>query len=118
LQIDNDLASVGKRQSNHIPNPLVVDVGLRFIINAVTSSFNQSEHCLSAIQEFGVGHYNFTMLKTIEILVKTYVLGFSMLILGACGQTGALYLPASSVPTAKPSTAAPAQRLAITTTTP
>ncbi|HPW85472.1 MAG TPA: lipoprotein, partial [Rhodoferax sp.] len=49
-------------------------------------------------QEFGVGHYNFTMLKAKQILVSAIVLGAVVLNLAGCGQTGALYLPERASP--------------------
>ncbi|MDO8252866.1 MAG: lipoprotein [Rhodoferax sp.] len=45
------------------------------------------------IHEFGVGHYNFTMLLSRRILVSAIILGISAVSLSACGQQGALYLP-------------------------
>jgi predicted small lipoprotein YifL len=45
------------------------------------------------IHEFGVGHYNFTMLLFRQILVRAIILGISAVSLSACGQRGALYLP-------------------------
>jgi hypothetical protein len=45
------------------------------------------------VQKFQVGHYNFAMLKTTQILFTTLALAGSVLNLSGCGQTGPLFLP-------------------------
>ena len=93
LQVDDYLAFVAKNQRNHAPRALIVDVGSAFVIDAITTRLNSFEQNLRAVHEFRVGHYNFTMLRFTQILVSVMIVGPSVLILGACGQQGALYLP-------------------------
>lgn len=93
LQVNDYLAFVRKNQGNHAPSALIVDVSSAFVIDAITTRLNSFEQNLRAVHEFRVGHYNFTMLRFTKILVSVMVLGLSVLILGACGQQGALYLP-------------------------
>ncbi len=94
LQIDDDLAAVGKHQGNHAASALVVNVGLGVVIDPVTTGLNDFEYLLCQVHEFCVGH-NFTMLLIHQILVRTLSLGAVAVALLACGQQGALYLPPS-----------------------
>lgn len=93
LQINHNLASIGKHQGDHAPRALVVDVSLCVIVDAVTTGFNAFEYTFRQIHEFRVVHYNFTMLLITQILVRTLALVASAVALAACGQQGPLYLP-------------------------
>ena len=93
LQVDDDLALVLKYQCDHAPDALVIDVGIALVVDAVTTGLHRTQHTLSAIQVFDVGHYNSVMLKTKQILVRPLLIAIGVLSLGACGQPGALYLP-------------------------
>jgi hypothetical protein len=93
LQIDNNLALVWKHQSHHPARALVVNVGQVVVVDAVAIGFNCLEQYFSFGHEFRVGHYNFTMLSFLRILVTPFVLGISTAGLIGCGQPGALYLP-------------------------
>ena len=77
---------------------MIVHIGIRCIVESVTAFFHRFEQGFGVIQEFGVGHYNFTMLKAKQILVSAIVLGAVVLNLAGCGQTGALYLPERASP--------------------
>jgi len=99
-----------------MPNALVVQVCIGFIVDAVAIFFHRLEQGLSAVQEFRVGHYNFTMLKANQILVSVIALGAAVLNLAGCGQTGSLYLPERSAP--KPASTAPTPLPATAPTTP
>jgi predicted small lipoprotein YifL len=93
LQVDDDLAAVGKHQGNHAPGALVVNVGLGAVIDVITCGLDRFERTFGQVLEFCVGHYNFTMLNTLQILVRTIVLAVGAASLAGCGQTGDLYLP-------------------------
>ena len=93
LQIDDDLAFIWKYQSDHAPGSLVVDVSLVAIVDTVAIGLNRFEQYFGFGHEFWVGHYNFTMLSFLRILVTPFVLGISTAGLLGCGQPGALYLP-------------------------
>jgi hypothetical protein len=56
LQVDNQLASVGKSQGNHAANPLVVDVHMRLLVEAIASGFQLLQQSLGLVHEFVVGH--------------------------------------------------------------
>ena len=51
------------------------------------------EHLLSLVHEFWVGHYNFMMLRIRQILVRVVILAAGAVVLAACGQKGALFIP-------------------------
>lgn len=93
LQVDDDLATVGKQQGDHAPGALVVNIRQSFIVDAVTTGFYGLEHLLGAIHEFCVSHYNFTMLSFPQILVRALTFTASTVVLHGCGQQGPLYLP-------------------------
>ena len=114
LQVDDDLAFVGKHQGDHPAGALVVDVdvctGLGFVIDAVTVRFHRLEQAFGVGHEFGVCHYNFTMLSTIRkvqsrslmraifpaggtVVLISAAIGTLIGTLTACGQQGALFLP-------------------------
>ena len=107
LQVDDDLTVVGKNQRHHGADPLVINVGKARVIDTVTTGFNGFQQFFSLVQEFRVGHYNFTMLRVCQILVSPIVLAISAVSLSACGQQGALYLPAPAAQ--KTVTSPPAQ---------
>lgn len=106
LQIDDDLAPVGKGQGDHSSHPLVVDICVRFIIDLIAAGLYGFQQRFRSVHEFRVGHYNFTMLTTKQILISALALGASVLNLSGCGQTGPLYLPATAQPP-KPSVPVP-----------
>jgi hypothetical protein len=58
LQIDNDLGPVGKGHRDHAAHPLVIDVGIGFVIDAIATGLNARQKVLSGVQKFKVGHYN------------------------------------------------------------
>lgn len=93
LQIDDDLAPVGKGQRHHATHTLVVNICIAFIVHAITTFLHGFEQGFGLIQEFEVSHYNLSMLKAKQILATLIVLGACMLNLAGCGQTGPLYLP-------------------------
>jgi predicted small lipoprotein YifL len=93
LQIDDDLAAVGKGQSDHAANTLVVDVGIGVVVQAIATNLYASEQALGLVHEFKVGHYNRCMLKVPKILVTTLALVGCAVVLSACGQKGPLKLP-------------------------
>lgn len=102
LQVDHHLAAIGKGQGNHTADPLAIDIRVRIIIDAVTTSFDRLEQSFCTVHEFRVVHYNFTMLITNQILVRWLVLAACAFTLTGCGQTGSLYLPT------RPASATPA----------
>jgi predicted small lipoprotein YifL len=104
LQIDNDLAAIGKSECDHAPGALVVHIGVSFIVDAITTSLHPFKQSFCVVHKFGVSHYNFTMLYSKQILVSTLALVASVLNVAGCGQTGALYLPPPSNPTASTKT--------------
>ncbi len=125
LKIDNDLALVGKHQRDHAANPLIVDIGIGFVVDSVAAGFNRSENGFRPVHEFGVCHYNFNMLCIRRILVSVLVLGGSAVGLvtglGGCGQQGALYLPSEPAATGRatlPQTLRPGSATAPRTSTP
>jgi predicted small lipoprotein YifL len=93
LQIDHDLAAVGKGQGDHPTHTLVVDVGISVVVQAIATSLYASQQALGLVHEFKVGHYNRRMLKVLWILVRTLALVGCAVALSACGQKGALKLP-------------------------
>lgn len=93
LQIDDDLAPVGKSQRDHAARALAIDIGIRFIIDPIAALLHCQQQLLGMVHEFKVGHYNFSMLRAPQILVSTIILAASVASLGACGQRGPLYLP-------------------------
>ena len=102
LQIDNDLTAIWKSQCHHATHPLVVHIRIGFVIDTVAASLYRLQQRFRLIEKFGIGHYNFTMLRTKQILVRTLVLGVGVFNLVACGQTGSLYLPTRSTPVKQP----------------
>jgi predicted small lipoprotein YifL len=104
LQINNDLTAIGKGERDHAPGALVVYIGFGFIVDAIAAGLHPFKQSFCAVHKFGVGHYNFTMLHSKQILVSTLTLVVSVLNLAGCGQTGALYLPPPSNPTASTKT--------------
>ena len=93
LEIHHDLAPVFKGQRDHAPHPLVIDVCIGLIVQAVAGGFNAFEQVFCAVHEFEVGHYNLPMLKVRQILVITIVLAAGTVVLSSCGQKGPLILP-------------------------
>jgi predicted small lipoprotein YifL len=93
LQVDDNLAVVGKDQGDHASRSLVVDIGSGFVVDTVATRLDGPEHLFRAIHEFGVSHYNFAMLLIPQILVRAFVLAACTVALVACGQRGPLYLP-------------------------
>ena len=81
---------------------MIVNVGQVVIIDPVTARLHRTQKIFSEIQEFRVGHYNFTMLRYRQILVSTLVLGLGVANLSACGQQGPLYLPSEPGATKSP----------------
>jgi len=95
LQIDHDLGSVGKRQSDHSSGPLVINIGIRGLIDVIAATLYRKQELLRKIHEFKISHYNLHMLKAAQILVSALVLAGSAAALVGCGQRGPLYLPSS-----------------------
>ncbi len=93
LQIDDDLAAIGKCERDHASHALVVDVGIGTIVEHITAVFNASQQAFSLVQKFKVGHYNRSMLKVKKILVTALTLAGSAAVLSGCGQKGPLYTP-------------------------
>ncbi len=102
LQVDDDLAPIGKHNGHHAASSLVVQVGNHLVVDSVAIVLNNFEQHFCLVHEFGVGHYNFAMLKVLQILVSTSVLAVGAVSLSACGQRGALYLPSGPTATAMP----------------
>jgi sugar diacid utilization regulator len=73
LQIDDDLAAVVKAQRDHAAGALVVDVGVRFIIDAVASTFYRLQNGFGQVQVFELGNYNPIMFAL--LLRQTRILG-------------------------------------------
>ena len=92
LQVDHNLAAVGKHQGHHATHALVVNVSCTVVVDTVATGLHRFEQVFSKVQEFRVGH-NFTMLAYPRILVRTLVLAVCAATLGGCGQSGPLYLP-------------------------
>jgi predicted small lipoprotein YifL len=125
LQIDDDLAAVVKAQRDHAAGTLVVDVGVRFIIDAVASTFYRLQNGFGQVQVFELGHYNPIMFAL--LLCQTRILGrralaprqhglaafglsaLLLLALMGCGQKGPLFLPPGQ---AMPPTVVPAPNTA------
>ena len=98
LQVHDDLAAVGESERDHPADPLVVDVRVGLVIDPVAAGFDATQQRFGSIHEFGVGHYNFTMLNVFQILVSTTRLRLvlAVCVVGAmagCGQRGPLFLP-------------------------
>jgi predicted small lipoprotein YifL len=93
LQIDHDLAAVREGQSDHAAHPLVIDVRVGVVVQAIAADLNASKKAFSVVQKFKVGHYNRWMLKVFKILVMVHALVGGAAMLSACGIKGALYLP-------------------------
>lgn len=93
LQIDHDLTAVGEGQRHHAAHPLVVDVSVGVVVQAIAADLNASKKAFSVVQKFEVGHYNRCMLKLIKILVMAHALVGGAAMLTACGQKGALFMP-------------------------
>ena len=98
LQVDDDLAAVGKGQGNHAACALVVDVGVARVIDAVAGQFNGSKRLLGVVQIIKVGHYNLMMFFLHRIIAVTLLLALALGTLPACGQKGPLFLDPQSVP--------------------
>jgi len=98
LQVDDDLTVVGKHQSNHAASALIVNIRSGFVVDTVAARLYGLEQTLCVIHEFGVSHYNFTMLLIPQILVRAIALGACAVALAACGQQGPLYLPKNGAP--------------------
>ena len=96
LQIDDDLAAVGKGQRDHATHALVVDVGIGLVVDAVTRSFHLCQQAFGLVHVFKVGHYNRRMLSIARILVIGHLLAGLAAMLSACGQKGALVLPTTA----------------------
>lgn len=120
LKIHDDLRAVCKGQSDHATHSLVVDIGIRLIIDPVTSEFDGRQQRFGKAHEFRVGHYNLRMFNRTRILVSTLSPLCLCVLLTACGQTGALYLPKRPVPLAgvKAPPSAPAATASPNTSTP
>jgi predicted small lipoprotein YifL len=73
---------------------LVINIDLRFVVEAIAIALDRLKQSFGAVHKFDIGHYNFYMLKTKQILVRGIVLAGCVLNIVGCGQTGALYLPA------------------------
>jgi predicted small lipoprotein YifL len=93
LQIDNDLTLVPESDGDHAADPLVVNISVALFVDAITTRLDGTQHGFRAIHEFGIGHYNFVMLKTRQILVSAIDLAVCAAALCGCGQPGALYFP-------------------------
>ena len=93
LQIDHDLTAVRKGQSDHAAHPLVVNVCVGVVVQAIAADLNASKKAFSVVQKFEVGHYNRCMLKVFKILVMAHALVGGAAMLTACGQKGPLYMP-------------------------
>jgi len=127
LQVDDDLAAVVKAQRHHAARALIVDVGVRFIVDAVTRRLYRLQNGLGQVQVFKLGHYNPIMF--VLLLSQNRILGrralaprqhglaayglsaLLLLSLTGCGQKGPLFLPSGqAVPVTvvpAPNTAAP-----------
>jgi len=54
LQIDHDLGSVGKRQSDHSSGPLVINIGIRGLIDVIAATLYRKQKLLRKIHEFKI----------------------------------------------------------------
>ena len=90
--------AVAEGERDHAADPLVVDVGIGLVVDAIAAGFDAASSGLGAVHVLGVGHYNFTMLNVLQILVSAPLarLALALCAIGAlagCGQKGPLYLP-------------------------
>ena len=105
LQVDHDLAAIGKYQGDHAARALIVDIGIGFVIDSVATGLNGAEQRFRQVQKFSVSHYNFTMRQQPAILYRfskalrddgrshKLIGALCLCLLTGCGQQGALYLP-------------------------
>jgi predicted small lipoprotein YifL len=98
LQVHDDLAAIAKSERDHSADPLVIDIRIGLLVDVVAARFDTGKYRFGSIHEFGVGHYNFAMLKVYQILVSTQCLRFALAVSGVvalagCGQKGRLFLP-------------------------
>ena len=100
LQINDDLAPIGKHNGHHAACSLVVQIGNHLVVDSVAIALNGFKQHFGLVHEFGIGHYNFAMLKSLPILVSASVLVAGAMSLSACGQRGPLYLPSGPTATA------------------
>lgn len=101
LQVHDNLTAVGESERDHATHPLIVDVGICGIVDAVAGTLQGAQSSFSVIQVFVVGHYNAKMINTHRILgalcgsqrllVAAALMGAGLLVTG-CGQKGPLYL--------------------------
>jgi predicted small lipoprotein YifL len=101
LQVDDYLTAVGKNQRDHGADALVVDIGVGLLVDTVAAGFDGAQNPLGPLHELRVGHYNFVMLIMARILVSTIILAGVAVDLSACGQKGALFLPAEPAATGR-----------------
>ena len=107
LQINDDLAAVGKGQRDHAAGALVVNVCIGLIVDPVACELDSAERLLCEAKIFQVGHYNPNMFFLSSILGRRLsacclrgrpaALLF-MTVLAGCGQKGPLFLAPESVP--------------------
>lgn len=111
LQVDDDLAAVGKCEGDHTAHALVVDVCIGVVVDAVTGGLYSAQGRFGVVQVFVVVHYNAIMINMHRILgahrrwgrtLMVAALFGSGLLLSACGQKGPLYLPSASANGAQP----------------
>ncbi len=109
LQIDDDLAAVFKRQGHHAAGALVVNVGIRFIVDPVAGYFHCLQGSFGVAEVFQVAHYNPIMFASLQIhgqilgrralsvrpqgLATIGCVALLLASLAACGQKGPLFLP-------------------------
>ena len=107
LLVDNNLAAVREGYGYHAAYPLVVQIRIGFVVDAVTDGFHRVKQRFGSVHVFRISHYVqfFTMLIK-QILVSAIIFGACISTLMGCGQTGALYLPALPKPD-KPAASAP-----------
>jgi predicted small lipoprotein YifL len=94
LQVDHDLAAVGKCHRDHAADTLIVDIDLRCVVDGIASSLDAPQQQFGTVQKLQVSHYNFPMPRVPRILVIPLVLVASFQV--GCGQKGSLFLPAES----------------------
>ena len=68
LQVDDDLAAVGKADADHAARALAVQVGIGGVVDAVAACSTANRSCSGTIQGIQVGHYNLRMLRARQIL--------------------------------------------------
>ena len=123
LQVDDDLAAVFKRQRHHAAGALVVDIGIRLIVDPVAGYFHSLQSSFGAVEVFQVGHYNPIMFASLQIhgqILGRRALpgrpqGLATIVVGAlltaflagCGQKGPLFLPGPPPPLRPTSVTAP-----------